>query len=215
MVSQSNLRIGLSAVIVVSSLGIVRVGLWPMDVPQPNSVNPQLLQKLRQAGWTQEGVISPQSGQTVSWAEGYRFKRNTPDAPGRAIELALLPARVRGAGDLAAKTIREAGLSHVKGTTTSVWRGEEEWLRIQPANNAPVTLTSCFLHGEARSSSDALVKLKLENDPANTNASRLRMVAGLQQPRDWGCLLVELQAESQDRILKAWPGLQSVLSESE
>lgn len=212
MINDRIIRIGLCAGILATAMGIVRVGVWPMDVPAAEVISPALAKHLSAAGWTLRSNIPAQSGQTVSWAKGYRFIRSMAGQPG--LYLSLVSARVRGAKDLDALTIRKASLGAIKDQTRTIWNGRDELVLIQP-KNGPLTVLSCLTNGEARSTSDALVKVKLEKDPANTMISRLRMVAGLQQPRQWSCLLVELKAANsrmdQADLLKAWTTIQAKL----
>ena len=218
MASKRTIRIAMSFAIIATSIGIVRVGLWPMDVPRPDSLSTRLLEQLWRAGWRKDGEIPAQSGRNVSWSDGYRFALPTSKSQDAGLRLTLLSTRVRGAKDLNVQTIRDAALGNIMGKTRTVWNGPEEWLMIRPADK-PSILVSCYTNGEARSSSDALVQLKIDKDPPNTAASRLRMVLGLQQPRSWGCLLVQFEAigraMSETAILKIWSGLKGELLRSE
>lgn len=210
-------RFCLAAGIALSSVGILRVGVWPMDVPAAAALNPSLEEILADQGWRRSTTLPPQTGQTVSRAQGYKFTHTLHGNSARPFRLTLIPARVRGAKDFDALTIRNASLGKLKHPTRTIWKGRDELVLIEAANE-PLALLSCLSNGEARSSSNALVQLKLEKDPANTASSRLRMMAGLQQPREWSCLLVELKAAdratTQNDLLDIWSTVQTSLQGS-
>lgn len=210
MVDLSVTRAILALMAGTTSAAIVRVGFLPVHVPQPTASTPALREQLEQRGWTLTKTLAPKTGREVSTAAGQVFSLRE-HAP--AIELTLTPVRVRGADALNVKTILEAGGSSTE-DSTSVKRGQAALL-ISEQQRRERSAATCVVPGGAATESDQLVKLRLSNDPANTNLDRLRMLAGLQPPREWGCLFAELRTNetplAQNELLKAWDTVQATL----
>lgn len=212
MIDLSVTRLILAAMTCITSAGIVRVGFLPMDAPQPVAATPALQHELEQMGWSLTKTLQPKTGRDVSTAQGQVFRLKGSNPP---IQLTLIPTRARGAGTLGvAKILEENGTGTTDRAAKTIWRGKDALL-ITNADKGLLSASTCVVPGGAAPHAGRLVNLRLKHDPPNTNLDRLKMLAGLKQPREWGCLFAEFRTKdtksAQAELLGAWDAIKTTL----
>lgn len=213
MVETTTTRTVLGLVVAGTSLAIVRVGFVPMAVPQPPAAKAAMAEQLKQQGWLPTAFLEARQGQKVSQAKAQVFTLQNSNP---AVQLKVIPVRVRGAATFDVATIRDNILNNSSDGAAPLKRAGDVVLITKPQQGKRSLLT-CIVRGGAATDSERLVNLRLSNDPANTNLDRLRMLAGLQQPREWGCLFTEISVNSsssaQSQLIQAWDAVKTTLKQ--
>jgi hypothetical protein len=210
MVERKITRAVLALMACVTTGAILRVGFLPMAVPQPAASAQVLQDQLELKGWKLTRTLKPRKGRIVSTSASavYSLRNSDPE-----IELLITPTRVRGADSLSVKTILEASGDSTENSIRV--NHHQDALLISAPYRGERSAATCIVPGGADTESDRLVKLRLTNDPANTNINRLKMLLGLQQPREWGCLFVKLSTKdsssAQTQLLRTWDTVQTAL----
>jgi hypothetical protein len=208
-------RSALIIAILVTTVAIVRVGIIPIKVPVPAATNESLTNKLKAKGWMLKNKSKAANGLNISRAEQLIFQATETNA---GSELAITPTRVRAARYLDVKEIsrNRADTSTVKG---KIVKDSQNSILIVESRQGRRIATTCIVPGGAAVSSSDLVRLKFENDPMNTSLTRLKILLGIQQPREWTCLLAEIRIPESDsadkRLLGIWDDIGATLRDSE
>jgi len=208
-------RWALGLALAFTSLGIVLIGVVPIDAPQPPLLDQALLKQLRQQGWKVQSSVAAEGRPQLSNGAGVVLIQPESASSDNA-QLSLIPIRTRSNDQLGAESIGTAvfGESPLNGSTITI-QGDQ-FFRFRDSKQRQLA-SSCIASGKA-SSSEEEVSRAIGN-PSSSWLERLRTTVGLQPLRDWSCLFTSIsvadvdKAEGDQAIRRVWAKVEPKLIE--
>jgi hypothetical protein len=209
--------------IAITSVGILRVGLFPLDAPMPQPLPAGLLEKLNSQGWRVGSTLAAQARKNVSNAESVVLTHGSSGDPGvlpEGVEIMLMPIRTRIAEQLESTVIAREINGKAPEKTRLLRVNADQFLRFRAKNQREQAI-SCIAGGQA-STSDKLVRRNTAT-PNQSWLDRMRRSVGLQPLTDWNCLFITISlepdaaaattsAESDQLITNVWAGLKPMFT---
>jgi hypothetical protein len=197
--------VALWAALMLSSVAIVRIGLWQAAVPQPVDLESGVIKSLQSAGWEiRNRKPLAARGSEVSWAEGVELI-NTRQYTNTRIE--LIPVRARGPHSFNIETLVRPvlGKKNWKIRLTEFDGNQRAELKNSEAITKQDTVeAACWINGVTGAQRKQLLKLKLQGEQIKGIQQELERLIGLRQTREWDCLLIVLRTSSGGNQAKIW-----------
>ena len=199
-------RSALGLALAFTSLGIVLVGIVPLDTPQPRPLDPALLKQLRQQGWQVQSKVAAKGRTQVSNSVGVVLIQPESASSDNA-QLSLIPIRTRSPDELGAESIGTAVSDEPQQNGRSLKIKGNQFFRFRQGKQRELA-SSCIASGKA-SSSEEEVSLAIGN-PAPSWLDRLQTTVGSQPLTDWSCLFINIsvadvdQADGDQAIRRIW-----------
>jgi hypothetical protein len=209
-------RSALGLALAFTSLGIVLIGVVPIDAPQPPLLDQALLKQLRQQGWKVQSSVAAEGRPQLSNGVGVVLTQPESASSDNA-QLSLIPIRTRSNDQLGAESIGTAvfGESPQNGSTFTI-QGDQ-FFRFRDSKKRQLA-SSCIAFGKASSSEEEMTRAI--GNPSSSWLERLQTTVGLQPLRDWSCLFTVVsvadvdKAEGDQAIRRVWAQLQPTLTGS-
>lgn len=206
-------RCSLAVAIAFTTVGIVRVGFLPVDAPLPPQLIADRLPWLAAEGWQVSSAIPAQSRERVSNAEGFVLV-NDKSAILDGVQLRLIPVRARAYQDLKLESFIQVITGAFPATPTILTVNNDQFMRFR-SGSQDLQAVSCILASQAMVSQAGLARA-LSNSPASL-AERIRIILGLQPPRDFSCLLMTIdfrdRSDADQLIRQVWSAVRPVVLE--
>lgn len=198
-----------------TSLGIVLIGVVPIDAPKPPSLDQALLQQLRQQGWKVQSSVAAEGRFQLSNGAGVVLIQPESASSDNA-QLSLIPIRTRSADQLGAESIGTAvfGESPQNGSTITI-QGDQ-FFRFRDSKQRQLA-SSCIASGKASFSEEGVSRAL--GNPAKSWLKRLQTTVGLQPLTDFSCLFTVIsvadvdKAEGDQAIKRVWAQVEPTLTE--
>lgn len=194
------------AAISLTSVAILRVGLWPPPAPRPQELNPALLSPLQASNWSIRTKLSASDSDEVSSAGGFELI-NPVRHPGTV--LYLVPVRTRGGESFTINTLMRPIVDHSPEKTILLRFGKHQRLRFPASSQAKTSShqrleAACISNGLAMASNQNLVRTELKHDSAKSSQQQIAQLLGLRQARNWDCLLVVVRQPNAANSSGVW-----------
>lgn len=199
-------RWALGLALAFTSLGIVLVGIVPVDAPQPRPLDPALLKQLRQQGWQVQSNVAAKGRTQVSNGAGVVLIQPESASSDNA-QLRLIPIRTRSADQLGAESIGTAVFGEPPLNGRSLKIQGNQFFRFRYGKQRELA-SSCIASGQASSSQEEVSRAI--GNPAASWLDRIQTSVGLQPLRDWSCLFTTIsvadvdQADGDQAIRRIW-----------
>ena len=209
-------RWALGLALAFTSLGIVLIGVVPIDAPQPPSLDQALLQQLRQQGWKVRSSVAAEGRPQVSNGAGVVLVQPESASSDNA-QLSLIPIRTRSTDQLGAESIATAVFSESPQNGGTITIQGDQFFRFRDGKQRQLA-SSCIASGKASSSQEEVSRAI--GNPSLSWLERLQTTVGLQPLRDWSCLFTIIsvadvdKAEGDQAIRRIWAQVEPTLIES-
>jgi hypothetical protein len=198
-----------------TSLGIVLVGIVPLDAPQPRPLDSALLKQFQQQGWQVQSRVAAKRRTQVSNGAGVVLIQPESASSDNA-QLRLIPIRTRSADQLGADSIGTAvsGESPQNGRSLKI-KGNQ-FFRFMYGKQRQLA-SSCIASGQASSSEEEV--WRAIGNPAKSWLNRFQTSVGLQPLTDFSCLFISIsvadvdQADGDQAIRRVWAQVRPTLIE--
>lgn len=201
-----HIRIGLWVALALTTVAIVRVGLWRAATPQPAGLNHRIVRALQKAGWriqSKQPVAS--TGGELSWAAGVELVN--PNQFKGAV-LSLVPVQARGPSTYTIETLSRPVLENTTSVAKYIRFGQHDRALFRPRPGTSKQLSSeaaCLSNGLALAKPGRIMRTKLEKEELTTDQQRLERLAGIRQTRSWDCLLLVVRQPANATSSVLWP----------
>lgn len=198
--------------LVFTSLGIVLIGVFPLDAPRPLPLDPSLLEQLRQQGWEVKSSVPAQGRTKVSNASGVLLFKPQSVSPEK-VRLRLIPIRTRSDEHLAAENLATAVFANAPKEGRTLKFAEDQFFLFSYDKKTQLA-SSCIASGLARSNLELFQKI---DNPSVSLLTRIKTSLGLELLRDWSCLFITIsvvdvdQAAGDQSIRRIWEEVRSTL----
>lgn len=208
-------RWALSLALAFTSLGIVLIGVVPIDAPQPPSLDQSLLQQLLQQGWKVQSSVAAEGRRQMSNGAGVVLVQSESASSDNA-QLSLIPIRTRSHDQLGAESIGNAvfGESPQNGRTITI-QGDQ-FFRFRDGKQRQLA-SSCIASGKASSSKEEVSRAI--GNPSKSWLERLQTTVGLQPLTDLSCLFTVISVADVDKVegdqtvRRVWAQVEPTLTE--
>lgn len=187
----------LGLAIALTSLGTMRVGVFPIDAPKPRPIDDALVQKLQQVGWRLQSTLPAQGRTQLTNAEGVVL--TPPRSAGLdQARVTLMPIRARRVIQLAAESI-ERTIHDRSVSTETVQKGRsmilqsDQFFRFD-ANKQRQQASSCIASAQVSSTEEGMERAMAS--PPHSRLQRLQRFIGLEPLTDLSCLFVSISVPS-------------------
>ena len=200
-------RWALGLALAFTSVGIVLVGVVPIDAPQPRPLDPALLKQLQQQGWQVQSKVTAKGRNQVSNGVGVVLIQPKSASSDNA-QLSLIPIRTRGPDQLGAESIGTAVSGEPPLNGRSLKIQGNQFFRFRQGKQRELA-SSCIASGKA-SSSKREVSLAIGYPAPSSWLDRIKTTVGLAPLTDWSCLFINIsvadvdQADGDQAIRRIW-----------
>lgn len=198
----------LSICIIASTVGLAKVGLWPIVTPKAEEINPKVIDELKSDGWNVASVDKPRLGHEISM--GQSFKATLDNQTSASVTALLVPVRPRGVALLDAQKlsylVEKRDFLGAESLNTGV-----DQLGVKKSADQITTVTTCLIRNGTASNNPNQLRAIIKEEPIDL-LRRSRIIAGVEPPRDWSCLYVRMDIlESIDSVESVWDRLKKSL----
>lgn len=210
--------------IAVTSFGVIRVGMFPIDAPMPQPLAPELIEALEAQGWQVVDTIAARGRKEVSNAEGVVITgRGAPTqlSLSKGVKVSLIPVRTRRSTQLSSETLGRALGADPGKKPGSLKIDQDQFLRFSNVSQRQFA-TSCIAGGQASTKSE--VVSRNARSPSRSRLDRIQKFVGLKPLTNWRCLFVIISLDKgsgvskkaeADRIISTiWKSLRPQFSET-
>jgi hypothetical protein len=187
------------------------MAIAPTKPPSPPELSADVKKILQTKGWWDPESIGARSSHNASSSKGLVLVGSSDVAGEDSYRMLLVPVRMRGFSLLGAEDIRAYGTieRQLYGKTLTI---SPDQFEVATDSSGVNYLSTCVTRNGVASNKHLTLRDDIKTEKISAGR-RIEILLGLQPPRDWTCLFIQLSSRaSSKQMIEVWKSIKPVVT---